>query len=149
MKTLLLVLTSILFLQDFAMAQTVVFQNNSPSYYFIASFHSNLSGPTCPSASASTFHYDVPNNGRLTQIINKPIMDDAGNSITDVADITGLSLQVHPSGTPTIIIPFCSGGSYSSSGSMSFGILPGPILPFTTITWYVDASAQKIIIAIN
>lgn len=71
------------FVTNFCFTQTVQFTNDTDVYYG-ASFHTG----SCPSTVSSNFYMDVPN---LHSYSGTPL-DVNGNTVSSVADITGISL---------------------------------------------------------
>ncbi len=119
MKTTVLAFV-LLFATSAAMAQVTVTFNNLTTVYYGVTFQTSAISGSCPSTPVNNIYIDVPNNhGRQATAI-----DEAGNTISSVSSITGItfwSLPIGPGTNTKYGFPFCASGVPTTSGTISNG----------------------------
>lgn len=137
------------FVASICLAQTVQFSNATDVYYG-ATFHTSSVSGSCPSTVLTTFYMDVPNNHNYS---GTPV-DENGNNISSVSDITGISLRALTSpgqGTgATYPIAFCVSSTPSIFGSADIsgeidqnGNTPAELI------WFINGAFNTISIIIQ
>lgn len=148
MKTLIFIVCSS-FTVSLCLAQTVQFANNTDVYYG-ATFHTSSISGSCPTSVLSNFYMDVPNNNSYSRT---PV-DENGDNIGSVANITGISLWALTSpgqGTgATYVIEFCVSSTPSIFGS---GDIPNEIdqngnTP-AELVWFINSAFNTVSIIIQ